>query len=125
MVIGADTLTVYGHVTASNPLGEVYVSPLRDTINEIQTYMGRDVTLRRPTQIAARAIPLGPLSQGGVVVKTALLYMLVRSWDGLDELAKRFWIGLADNGTLRRETMYHPIIPMGYLAYVSIYIMPL
>lgn len=88
--------------------------------------MGRDVTLRRPTQIAARAIPLGPLSQGGVVVKTALLYMLVRSWDGLDELAKRFWIGLADNETLRRETMYHPIIPMGYLAdYVSIYIMPL
>ena len=52
--------------------------------------------------------------------------MLVRSWDGLDELAKRFWIGLADNGTLRRETMYHPIIPMGYMAnYVSIYIMPL
>lgn len=83
--------------------------------------MENDVILRRPTQIAARAIPLGPLSQGGVVVKTALLDMLLQSWDGLDELAKRFWVGLADNGTLLRETEYRPILSNRLSNRVSIY----
>src|SRR5512140_2494632 len=36
IVIDAVTSCVYGHVVASNPLGEVYVSPLSATMEQIK-----------------------------------------------------------------------------------------
>ncbi|KAG4416220.1 hypothetical protein IFR04_010623 [Cadophora malorum] len=40
LIADQDTLEVYGHVVASNPLGEAYVVPLQNTLNQISNALG-------------------------------------------------------------------------------------
>ncbi|WXC54064.1 hypothetical protein SNK03_000069 [Fusarium graminearum] len=49
IVIDARTNVVYGHVVASNPLGEIYISPIGATLEQIQSHFpGSKVSLPDP-----------------------------------------------------------------------------
>ncbi len=49
---------MYGHVVASNPIGEVYVSPLATTMEEIkQSYPSLAVSLPRPAPMIQNLLP--------------------------------------------------------------------
>ncbi len=37
-----ETLKIYGHVVASNPLGEAYVVPFEDTLGQIKEAFGAE-----------------------------------------------------------------------------------
>ncbi|CAM6005192.1 unnamed protein product [Sphagnum balticum] len=48
-MISGETLEVYGHVVASNPLGEAYVVPLQNTFSQIRDALGaKEVSLPSP-----------------------------------------------------------------------------
>ncbi|CAG1959567.1 unnamed protein product [Fusarium graminearum] len=52
IVIDARTNVVYGHVVASNPLGEIYISPIGATLEQIQSHFpGSKVSLPDPLTI--------------------------------------------------------------------------
>ena len=58
LIVNQETLEAYGHVVASNPLGEAYVVPLRNTFRQIRDALGaKDVSLPSP----------GPLTENLVV----------------------------------------------------------
>ena len=51
------TLEVYGHVIASNPLGEAYVVPLRNTFHQISNALGaKNVSLPHPEPVMENLI---------------------------------------------------------------------
>ena len=54
LVINQETLEVYGHVVASNPLGEAYVVPLRNTMCQIsQAFRAKETSLPKPGVLMA------------------------------------------------------------------------
>jgi hypothetical protein len=49
LIVNQETLEVYGHVVASNPLGEAYVVPLRNIFRQIHDALGaKEVSLPNP-----------------------------------------------------------------------------
>ncbi|KAK6602332.1 hypothetical protein H4I95_07434 [Botrytis cinerea] len=57
LVVDQETLEVYGHVVASNPLGEAYVVPLRNTFHQISTAFGaKDLSLPNPGLLMKRLV---------------------------------------------------------------------
>ncbi|KAF7892002.1 hypothetical protein EAF00_008304 [Botryotinia globosa] len=49
LIVDQETLEVYGHVVASNPLGEAYVVPLQNTFHQISSAFGaQDLSLPNP-----------------------------------------------------------------------------
>ncbi|TGO45378.1 hypothetical protein BCON_0398g00030 [Botryotinia convoluta] len=49
LIVDQETLEVYGHVVASNPLGEAYVVPLQNTFHQISSAFGaKDLSLPHP-----------------------------------------------------------------------------
>ncbi|TGO67332.1 hypothetical protein BOTNAR_0044g00130 [Botryotinia narcissicola] len=52
LIVDQETLEVYGHVVASNPLGEAYVVPLQNTFHQISSAFGaKDLCLPNPVQL--------------------------------------------------------------------------
>ncbi|TGO34217.1 hypothetical protein BHYA_0207g00150 [Botrytis hyacinthi] len=57
LVVDQVTLEVYGHVVASNPLGEAYVVPLQDTFQQISNTLGaKDLSLPNPRLLMERLV---------------------------------------------------------------------
>lgn len=57
LVIDAHTYTIYGHVIGSNPLGEIYISTLSRTLEQIEKFHpGLPVLLPRPMFTLARLL---------------------------------------------------------------------
>jgi hypothetical protein len=49
LIVSQETLEIYGHVVASNPLGEAYVAPLRNTFHQIRDAFGaKELSLPSP-----------------------------------------------------------------------------
>ncbi|KAF5869098.1 putative rna binding protein [Botrytis fragariae] len=57
LIVDQVTLEVYGHVVASNPLGEAYVVPLQDTFKQISNTLGaKDLSLPNPRLLMERLV---------------------------------------------------------------------
>jgi hypothetical protein len=57
LIVNQETLEVYGHVVASNPLGEAYVVPLRNTFHQIRDALGaKEVSLPSPGPLTENLI---------------------------------------------------------------------
>jgi hypothetical protein len=52
LVVNKETLEIYGHVVATNPLGEAYVVPLQNTLDQIRVaFAAEELTLPAPEPI--------------------------------------------------------------------------
>jgi hypothetical protein len=57
LIVNQKTLEVYGHVVASNPLGEAYVVPLRNTFRQIRDALGaNEVSLPNPRPLTENLV---------------------------------------------------------------------
>ncbi|RDW63395.1 hypothetical protein BP6252_10940 [Coleophoma cylindrospora] len=57
LVVNQETLEVYGHVIASNPLGEAYVVPLQNTFHQIRDALkAREVSLPSPGHLTKKFV---------------------------------------------------------------------
>jgi hypothetical protein len=57
LIVNQETLEVYGHVVASNPLGEAYVVPLRATFDQIGDALGaKELSLPSPGPLMANLV---------------------------------------------------------------------
>ncbi|KAI2611813.1 hypothetical protein GGR54DRAFT_339940 [Hypoxylon sp. NC1633] len=55
MVVDAETFAIYGHVIGSNPLGEIYISPLSSTLEQIKGFFPTHmVSLPDPRPLMAK-----------------------------------------------------------------------
>ncbi|KAI1204836.1 uncharacterized protein F4807DRAFT_445236 [Annulohypoxylon truncatum] len=56
LVVDAHTYAIYGHVIGSNPLGEIYVSPLSLTLKQIENFFPElEVSLPEPMPLLAKS----------------------------------------------------------------------
>ncbi|KAF7923939.1 hypothetical protein EAE99_006600 [Botrytis elliptica] len=57
LIVDQESLEVYGHVVASNPLGEAYVVPLQDTFQQISNSLeAKDLSLPNPRVLMERLV---------------------------------------------------------------------
>jgi hypothetical protein len=57
LVVDQETLEIFGHVVASNPLGEAYVVPLQSTFHQIRDALGaKDLVLPNPGPLTENLI---------------------------------------------------------------------
>jgi hypothetical protein len=57
LVVSQETLEIYGHVVASNPLGEAYVVPLRNTFLQIRDALGaKELSLPSPGPLTGNLV---------------------------------------------------------------------
>ncbi|CZR66334.1 uncharacterized protein PAC_16235 [Phialocephala subalpina] len=54
LIVSAETMKVYGHVVAANPLGQAYATPIRDTFEQIRIDLGAvNVSIPDPLRLLA------------------------------------------------------------------------
>jgi hypothetical protein len=57
LIVSQETLEIYGHVVASNPLGEAYVVPLRNTFLQIRDALGaKELFLPSPEHLTVNLV---------------------------------------------------------------------
>ncbi|KAF4625506.1 hypothetical protein G7Y89_g12662 [Cudoniella acicularis] len=57
LVVNQETLEIYGYVVASNPLGEAYVVPLRNTFHQIRDALGaKELSLPSPASLTENLV---------------------------------------------------------------------
>ena len=57
LVVSQETLEIYGHVVASNPLGEAYVVPLRNTFHQIRDALrAKELSLPSPVPLTENLV---------------------------------------------------------------------
>jgi hypothetical protein len=95
LIVSQETLEVYGHVVASNPLGEAYVVPLQNTFDQISKALGRNKpSLPSPGPLMANLVTHYS-EAGSSTAKLVLASMLAGESFNVEEIAQ-----LADrNGT--------------------------
>jgi hypothetical protein len=57
LIVSQETLEIYGHVVASNPLGEAYVVSLQNTFRQIRDVLGaKELSLPNPGPLTAKLV---------------------------------------------------------------------
>lgn len=80
IVIDARTNVVYGHVVASNPLGEIYISPIGATLEQIQSHFpGSKVSLPDPLTLLTGLATFGHETIGSTFQLLTYLDQLLQS----------------------------------------------
>ncbi|EYB24177.1 hypothetical protein FG05_11657 [Fusarium graminearum] len=97
IVIDARTNVVYGHVVASNPLGEIYISPIGATLEQIQSHFpGSKVSLPDPLTLLTGLATFGHETIGNLGLRQSTWHQAdspvplssVKEESGLGKLAR-------------------------------------
>ncbi|PQE32163.1 Ankyrin repeat domain-containing 52 protein [Rutstroemia sp. NJR-2017a WRK4] len=95
LIVDQETLEVYGHVVASNPLGEAYVVPLQNTLHQISNALGaKDLSLPNP----------------GLLMESLVTYYSKAGDSGVADEATRILAsmeGLSSTTSLRSASQLH------------------
>ncbi|KAI1404773.1 hypothetical protein F4819DRAFT_82442 [Hypoxylon fuscum] len=112
LVIDAQTFAIYGHVIGSNPLGEIYISPFVETLEQIKVHFDeRNVSLPHPilslVYIAKSYFDAGKFLEAETSLEFLLQEMqsttpdpilLQDSWSTFDKLDKNIHLSIEKSG---------------------------